>query len=386
MTAQSLLITGLFLTTLASCDIQGSSKIEKTWVPIGGVSSDSTITETDYQIVLQFENDSLHLFLFGRDEAVFPYRISDGQILSDAYSSAEITQLTDSILAIQFTDDDIVVFNPLKRQPTKGIESKSKLSDLLSDKEWSLESKSIRSRILYIYSINRKDELLLDGLNEVNSFDRLDIAANEEIRYSEGYWAVQDIDGQILINLEILFDANDHRILQVDSLNESAIYCTSWIQGIAEKVVLSVKGQSGDSESTLIAALTDSDWVITDYSKAGQRIGTQHGFEKLDSDLLLAEKHLASSQVVYDFDTNGTYTVSINSTKAMTGNWELLPDNKIIRLSNIECPNCHLPDHGYINIRHLDSDSLVFVKEEYLYTGDASFDVWAISEIFEKRR
>lgn len=384
MTAQSLLVTGLFLTTLASCNIQGSTKIEKTWVPIGSVSADSAITETDYQIVLQFENDSLHLFSFGRDEAVFSYKISDGQVLSEAYSRADINQLTDSLLTIQFTDDDIVVFNPLKRQPTRGVESKSQLSDLLSDKEWSFESKSLGSRVLYFYSINNKKELLLDGLNEVNSFDRLDISENQELSYSEGYWAVQDIGGNLIINLEIIFDSNDYRILQVERFDGSRIFCTSWISGTKEQVVLTPKNV-GD-QSSLISALTESEWVIKDFRKAEKAHGTQHGFENLNSKFLLKEQDLSSSQVVYVFDPSGTYLVLINSDEAITGNWELLPDNRLIRLSEITCSNCHLPDRGYLNITHLGKDSLAFVKEEYLYTGDATFEAWFVTESFEKRR
>lgn len=382
-------LTILFLTTL--CRTEKTSNIEKTWIPVGKVLDNGDYDDTDFQIILTFEEKILRASYFGiENDSIIPYTLSDNnEIISDFWNTARIIELKEDIMKISFMESETIVFKPIdEKKKSQPIEY---LRNFLSGREWEISNNILKNRIYSFDSIAREPSLLKPEMKNVYSFDKFDIHEGK-IHQDFGFWTTKKVSGQMLIYIDNIYGINDYRIFLIEEVFENRISCISWNLGKEERLILTEVPKLSESElKSFTSKLTSSKWYISNYKLteeiSGSSVNTFDYFETIDSTLFIGLQDFRSKNISYKFNSDNTFFRFIGDSKAYSGKWEILNKGDILRLRETW--------HGEINgfdreqfilINKLTQDEFEFMKKESLYTGFGSFDDSYIDQKYKNRR
>jgi hypothetical protein len=381
-------LTILFLIT--SCRDEKESNIKKIWIPIGKVLENGNYDDTDFQVILTFEEKILRASYFGiENDSIFPYSLSDSnEIISDLWDKARIIELNEDIMKISFMESETIVFRPIEeKKKSKPIEF---LYKLLSGREWKISNKTLENRIYSFDLIARESSLLKPEMKNVSSFDKFDI--HEGKIYNDfGFWTIKKVSGQILMYIDNVYGIDDYRIFLIEEVSENHISCKSWNMGKEERLILTKVPKFSQSKSkTFTAKLTQSKWHISNYEVvdlSGSSFSNFDYFKTIDSTLLIGLQDFTSKNISYKFNPDNTFFRFIGDSKAYSGNWKILNGGDILMLTE----TWHGEKNGYVReqfmlVKKLTQDEFEFIKEESIYTGYGSFDQYFVEQKYKNKQ
>jgi len=366
-------------------------------MPIGSINEEGEMSVTDFQQILTFKKDSIKATFFGKEkDTLLSYSIRGDSIYFSGLET-NYSLHNDSILRIDIYGET-VVFKTVNEGADRY--SAKQLLSALKGKEWEFVYDSSWERFFSFDAITREAEMLREGIENVFSFDRFDIN-NDQISQEFGFWAVKSINGQIILNLEVVYGSNDFRILQLEEIKNNEIVFKGWIHGIEEEITFRKVARLDDGEIEIFnSVLTGAEWLLTKTQPIVNGFGTfsnsiEEYFEAIDTTLLIKNEDLQMNRLSYDFAQDSTFSIFIAERKAYSGSWSILLAGRVIKLEEKwhgeENWDAQIKTDGRIHERFLLIKSLKenvfhFIREEKLYTGFGSYESGFIEQEYRKRR
>jgi hypothetical protein len=368
-------------------------------MPIGSINEKGEASTTDFQHIITFGKDSIKATFFGMEkDTLLSYSIRGDSMFYSGVDT-KLHLVNDSILRIDIYGQT-VVFKAINKGNDRY--SAEQLLSALKGTEWEFVNHSSWGRFFSFDSVTREAEMLREGIKNVFSFDRFDIH-NEEIWQEFGFWAVKSVNGQILLNLEVVYGSNDFRILKLEEVNNNEIVFKGWVRGIEEEITFKKVAKLKDGEIEILNSnLAESEWLLTKTYPIKNGFGsfsnsTEDYFPSIHTDttLLLTKEDLQLNRLSYNFAHDSTFSIFINDRKAYSGTWSILLRGRVIKLEEKwygeENWDAEIKSDGSIHerfllIKVLTENEFHFIREEKLYTGFGSYESGYIEQKYRKRR
>lgn len=366
-------------------------------MPIGSINEKRETSITDFQQIITFKRDSIKATFFGVEkDTLLSYSIRGDSIFYSGID-AKYSLQNDSILRINIYGET-VVFKTVNEG--NNLYSAEQLISALKGTEWEFIDGDSGERFVSFDSITREADMLREGIENVFSFDRFDIY-NDQIFQEFGFWAVKSVNGQTLLNLDVLYGNNDFRILQLEKIKNNEIIFRGWIRGNEKKVRFKKVPKLSESETEIFKSkLTGSEWLLdrvkpikNEFSSSSH--STEDYYQTIDSTLLIKKEDLKLKRVSYQFAQDLTFSIFIDNRKAYSGTWSILLGGKVVKLEEkwhgeenwhalIDIDNRIY--ERFLNIKSLKANVFHFIREEKLYTGFGAYRMEYIEQKYRKRR
>lgn len=354
-------------------------------MPIGSINENGETSITDFQQIITFKKDSIKATVFGREkDTLLSYSIGGDSMF---YSGVETkySLLSDSILRIDIYGETVVLKTLNKSNDRY---SAQQLISALKGTEWEFIDDSSGEIFFSFDSFTREADMLRKGIENVYSFDRFDIY-NGQIFQELGFWTVKAVNGQTLLNLEVLYGSNDFRILRLEEIKNNEIIFKGWIRGNEKEVRFRKVPKLGESDIEIFKSkLTGSKWLLERIKSvknefSSSSYSTEDYYQSIDTTLLIKKEDLKLNRVSYQFAPDLTFSIFIDNRKAYSGTWSILLGGKVIKLeekwhgeenwySQIET-NSRIYER-FLKIKSLKDDEFIFIREENLYSGFGSYE------------
>lgn len=376
---------------------QTISKLYKTWRPVGSINEKGETSITDFQQIITFKKDSIKATFFGMEKDTLLSYTFRGDSVFYSGVEAKYSLQNDSILRFDIYGET-VVFKTVNEGNDRY--SAEQLISALKGTEWEFIDDNSGERFFSFDSITREAEMLREGIENVFSFDRFDIY-HDQIFQEFGFWAVKSVNGQILLNLDVLYGSNDFRILQLEEIKINQIVFKGWIRGVEKDITFRKVAKLDESQIEIFKSkLTGSKWLLDRIKSiknefSSSSYSTEDYYQAIDSTLLIKKEDLKLNRVSYQFAQDLTFSIFIDSRKAYSGTWSILFGGKAIKLEE----KWHGEENWYplididnriyerfMKIKSLKPNVFHFIREEKLYTGFGSYEMEYIEQKYRKRR
>lgn len=366
-------------------------------MPFGSINEKGETSITDFQQIITFKKDSIKATFFGMEkDTLLSYTIRGDSIFYSGVE-AKYSLQNDSILRIDIYGETVVFKTVNERNDRYSAEQ---LISALKETEWEFIDDNSGERFFSFDSITREADILREGIENVFSFDRFDIY-NDQIFQEFGFWAVKSVNGQILLNLDVLYGSNDFRILQLEEIKINQIVFKGWIRGVEKEITFRKVAKLDESQIELFKSkLTGSKWLLDRIKSiknefSSSSYSTEDYYQAIDSTLLIKKEDLKLNRVSYQFAQDLTFSIFIDNRKAYSGTWSILLGGKVIKLEE----KWHGEENWYplididkriyerfMKIKSLKANVFHFIREEKLYTGFGSYEMEYIEQKYRKRR
>ncbi|MDN5201887.1 hypothetical protein QQ008_10950 [Fulvivirgaceae bacterium BMA10] len=369
----------LIIGTSFACATKKNTKLLlRQWFPINAETDNSQLLEQDsYLNLLTFQNDSLSYRVLGSNfEQKFKYQRTDSLLLL-TNDTIFISKLTEKELQLKYDSLITVTYIPFPEQNTQNqieeLETK-----LISGPWWhkvfemefliefrDIEDKSpfspFRTMIQHSYTKDRFED------------------------HQKVSWSLEHINKTNLLICRSEYNWIPHLVILINDFNDSTIIGSSYFGGVEHKIEFKKATVLSEEELAVLSnKLTMKTWQLKKYHLA---VSDSEGFDKMDffepidPRHALTKKDFDNKTISLKFDRSGNYHLLRKKDTVINGKWQFDKTGHLIELENgsVKQKRYQIPG-GFISVISLESNRLVFCKEEELHEGNSEFTILNLIE------
>lgn len=353
----------LFCTLILLCGY-GHSFMSQDFTEMDWIYLPEPTEDTSFPVILNFKNDSLHLYNFGSDRA-FRIGCQRGFIHCIVENDTlQITQIRDELLIqSKSLNYKFVPLEAIRAQLTD--ESNITMEDLINQ---SFTYRSRKLQIVFMDTLYDQGIVGYEYRDYVKSYALFTMNNQGLTFYDDGIWTIHEKSGiKMLILQGMMFPIDWYAIR---TMGETRLSLLKPKKSDISKIYFR---KTQDLESPDLRKLLDTHWVISEYKEFKKEFhAMSSSFQEPDSPVPLSFSDLKSSEIQLEFTKAGKYSLKRQQELLDYGDWLSLPGNpeliQIISRNNSQVGGIQYC--RFINIRHLSQDQLEIYTEFGIQTED----------------